>query len=60
MHKNLPNYFIFLDQYNSEVFKNRNKNIGIVYRNYNEQNRENELIKIAKECKKKKISTLYF
>ena len=52
MHKVLPNFFIFLDQYNSQIFKNKNTNIGIIYRNYNERKRENELIKIAKACKK--------
>jgi len=52
MHKSLPKFFIFLDQYNSEIFKNKNKNIGIVYRNYKERNRENQLTKIAKACKK--------
>ena len=29
MHKKLPNIFIFLDQYNSQIFKNKNINIGI-------------------------------
>ena len=52
MHKYLPNLFIFLDEYNSQIFKNKNTNIGIIYRNYNERKRENELIKIAKACKK--------
>ena len=52
MHKNLPNFFIFLDQYNKQIFENKNRNIGIIYRNYNERKRENELIKIAKACKK--------
>ena len=52
MHKYLPNFFIFLDQYNNQIFKNKNTNIGIIYRNYNERKRENELIKIAKACKK--------
>ena len=52
MHKHLPNFFIFLDQYNSEIFKNKNINIGIIYRNYKDINRENQLIKIAKACKK--------
>jgi len=52
MHKYLPSLFIFLDQYNSQIFKNKNTNIGIIYRNYNERKRENELIKIAKACKK--------
>ena len=54
MHKYLPNVFIFLDRYDSEIFKNKNKNIGIVYRNYKDRNREKNLIKKDKECKKKK------
>jgi len=52
MHKNLPNIYIFIDKYNNEIFKNKNRNIGIVYRNYNDEKRENQLIKIAKACKK--------
>ena len=54
MHKNLPNLFIFLDQYNSQIFKNANINIGVIYRNYNNDNRKNELFKIAKACKKRR------
>ena len=54
MHKYLPKFFIFLDQYNSEIFKNKNINIGIIYRNYKDRKRENQLIKIAKACKKKR------
>ena len=54
MHKYLPNLFIFLDQYNNQIFKNNNTNIGIIYRNYNDPKRETELIKIAKACKKKR------
>ena len=54
MHRNLPKFFIFLDEYNSEVFKNINTNIGIIYRNYKDRKRENQLIKIAKACKKKR------
>ena len=52
MHKYLPKFFIFLDQYNKQIFENKNRNIGIIYRNYNEKKREKELIKIAKACKK--------
>jgi len=52
MHKNLPNIFIFLDQYNNQIFKNKNINLGIIYRNYADRIRENELIKIANACKK--------
>ena len=54
MHKYLPNFFIFLDEYNSKIFKNKNINIGIIYRNYKDRKRENQLIKIAKACKKKR------
>ena len=54
MHKYLPNLFIFLDQYNNQIFENNNINIGVIYRNYNDSKREIELIKIAKACKKKR------
>ena len=54
MHKYLPKFFIFLDRYNSEIFKNKNINIGIIYRNYKDRKRENQLIKIAEACKKKR------
>ena len=48
----LPKFFIFLDRYDSEIFKNKNISIGIIYRNYKDRKRENQLIKIAKACKK--------
>jgi thiamine-phosphate pyrophosphorylase len=56
MHKHLPNLFVFLDQYNNQIFKNINTNVGIIYRNYNAQKRKGgtELIKIAKACRKKR------
>ena len=54
MHKYLPNFFIFVDRYNNQIFENNSINIGIIYRNYNDANRETELNKIAKACKKKR------
>ena len=48
----MPKFFIFLDQYNSEIFKNKNINIGVIYRNYKDRKRENQLTKIANACKK--------
>ena len=51
MHKYLPKIFIFLDHYNNQIFKNKNFNIGIIYRNYKDSNREKQLIKIASACK---------
>ena len=50
----MPNIFIFTDEYNKEIFKNKNQNIGIIYRNYSSENRENQLIKIEKACKIKR------
>ena len=55
MHKYLPNFFIFLDQYNNQIFKNKNTNIGIIYRNYKDRKRESQLVKIAKACKKNRF-----
>jgi len=54
MHKKLPKIFIFIDHYNDQIFENNNINIGIIYRNYHESNREIELKKIAKACKKRR------
>tara|TARA_B100001996_G_C18443594_1_gene509369 strand:- start:33 stop:602 length:570 start_codon:yes stop_codon:yes gene_type:complete len=54
MHKNLPKLFIFVDKYEYKIFKIKHKNIGIIYRNYNDRKRESQLIKIAEACKKNK------
>jgi thiamine monophosphate synthase len=56
MHKILPNFYIFLDHYNKEIFKKKYKNIGIIYRNYKSKNRKHELNKIAIECKKRRYA----
>ena len=55
MHRTLPKQFVFLDQYNSSIFKNNKTNLGVIYRNYQSKKREIELVKIAKACKKKKF-----
>ena len=52
MHKIFPTIFTFLDEYDSQILKNNNINMGVIYRNYNAKNREKELVKIAKACKK--------
>ena len=52
MHKIFPTIFVFLDKYDSQILENNNINMGIIYRNYNAKNREKELTKIAKACKK--------
>ena len=52
MHNVLPKAFVFLDQYNSQILKNNNITIGVIYRNYNKKENKEELIKIANACKK--------
>ena len=59
MHKIFPKFFVFLDRYDDQIFKNNNINMGIIYRNYNAEKRENELVKIAKACKKIEINSLF-
>ena len=55
MHKRIPNLFVFLDHYDKHLFKNNIKNIGVIYRNYENSKNIKELIKIASECKKKRF-----
>ena len=55
MHKNFPKTFVFLDKYNNKIFNNNSTKVGIIYRNYNNINREKELSRIAKACKKKRF-----
>ena len=52
MHKYLPNLYAFIDQYDHKIFENNITNLGIIYRNYHSVNREKELFKISKACKK--------
>jgi len=54
MHKTLPKFYIFVEKYDSQIFKNNITNLGVIYRNYNAKNREIELTKIANKCKKKR------
>ena len=55
MHKFLPNLYVFMDSYNKKIFDNNSTNIGIIYRNYNDQKKEVELKKIAVACRKKRF-----
>ena len=51
----MPNLFIFINQYNNQIFKHSITNIGIIYRNYNNPKRERELIMVKRICKKRKF-----
>ena len=54
MHKKLPKNFVFLDQFDDRVFNNNITNLGIIYRNYENNQKINELVKIKKACKKRR------
>ena len=41
MHNKFPKTYVFLDQYDSQIFKNNNINLGIIYRNYKAKKRIN-------------------
>ena len=51
MHKNLPKYYYFIDDFNKEHIKNLNKNIAIIYRSYEKTLDLNEIINIKKFCR---------
>jgi len=51
MHKNLPKYYYFINSFNKEHIKNLNKNIAIIFRNYEKPLNLNEIINIKKFCR---------
>ena len=53
MHKLI---FYFIDEYNENHLINLDKNISIIYRNYNKTYNENEVLKIKKFCLSSKRS----
>ena len=55
MHKNLPKYYYFIDKFEKDDIKNINKNIAIIYRNYNKKIDINLIQNIKKKLKKKKV-----
>ena len=54
MHRFLPSLYAFIDQYDHNIFKNNITNLGIIYRNYRSKNRQKDLFKISKACKRKR------
>ncbi len=54
MHRYLPSLYAFIDQYDHNIFKNNITNLGIIYRNYRSKNRQKDLFKISKACKRKR------
>jgi thiamine-phosphate pyrophosphorylase len=58
MHINLPKYYYFIDKFDEDEIKNLNKDITVIYRNYNEKIDNNVIIKIRDFLKKRKIKFL--
>ena len=53
MHINLPKFYHFIDNLNIKNIKKLNKNIALIYRNYEKKPRDDEIIKFKNYCKKK-------
>ena len=51
MHKKIPNIFTFISDFKKEEILNLNKNIGIIFRNYKEENNKYIILKIKHFCK---------
>tara|TARA_B100001175_G_C19277876_1_gene527321 strand:+ start:181 stop:762 length:582 start_codon:yes stop_codon:yes gene_type:complete len=54
MHKQLPRVYYFINKFDKNNFNKLNKNIALIYRNYNKNLDKNLIIKIKKYCKLKK------
>lgn len=51
MHKILPRYYYFIDQFNENLIKNLKKNIAIIFREYDKKLNIGEIYKIKNFCK---------
>ena len=52
MHNKIPNIFTFISDLKKEEILKLNKNIGIIFRNYKENNNKNKILKIKHFCKR--------
>ena len=55
MHNNIPKLFQFIESFETNLIKNRTKNLGIIYRNYSNKINKFSLIKYKKFCQKNNI-----
>ena len=56
MHNNLlPKQYYFINKFNKKNINKLKKNVGIIYRNYTKKLDKNEIIKLHKYCKYKKL-----
>ncbi len=54
MHNKFPFIFTFISDFEEDKILKLNKNIGIIFRNYDENFNKNKILKIKKFCKKNK------
>ncbi len=54
MHTKLPRVYYFINQFDKNHINKLNKNIALIYRNYNKNLDKSLIIKIKKYCKIKK------
>lgn len=55
MHINLPKFYHFIDNLNIKNIQKLNKNIVLIYRNYEKKPSDQDIIKFKKYCKNKNI-----
>ena len=58
MHELVPKYYYFINKLDIEEIKDLNKKIAVIYRNYHDKPKENEIKKFHYFCKKKGIKFL--
>ena len=54
MHTNLPRFYHFIDNLNIKNIEKLNKNIALIYRNYQKKPDKDSIIKFRNYCKKNK------
>ena len=54
MHNDLPKIYYFINKFDKNKINKLNKNIALIYRNYNEKLNKSLIIQIKKYCKLKK------
>ena len=52
MHKNLPSFFLFINNFKEKYIRKLDKKIAIIYRNYEKGLDKKLILKIKKVCKK--------
>tara|TARA_B100001989_G_C24515747_1_gene453019 strand:- start:810 stop:1346 length:537 start_codon:yes stop_codon:yes gene_type:complete len=55
MHKYLPKFYHFIDNLNIKNINKLNKNIVLIYRNYEKKPNDQDIIKFKKYCKKNNL-----